>query len=75
MLIYSNDNKNFVFDLADLVRNSKIEITIHDNLNETTTTTIEDTTKKYTYTGTASTVKFRFNFNYTDSLGLRTSWN
>ena len=74
MLIYGQD-KNYVFDLADLVRNSKIEITIHDNLNETTTTTIEDTTKKYTYTGTASKVKFRFNFNYTDSLGLRTSWN
>ena len=47
MLVYSQD-KNYTFDLADLVKNSKIEITIHDNLNETTniiTDTYADFTK------------------------------
>ena len=34
MLVYGQE-KDFVFDLADLVKNSKIEITVHDNLNET----------------------------------------
>ena len=46
MLVYSND-KNYTFDLADLVKNSKIEITIHDNLNETTNV-VTDTYTDYT---------------------------
>lgn len=46
MLVYSND-KNYTFDLADLVKNSKIEITIHDNLNETTNI-VTDTYTDYT---------------------------
>ena len=46
MLVYSQD-KNYTFDLADLVKNSKIEITIHDNLNETTNV-VTDTYTDYT---------------------------
>ena len=46
MLVYSND-KNYTFDLADLVKNSKIEITVHDNLNETTNV-VTDTYTDYT---------------------------
>lgn len=52
MLLISQD-KQYTFDLADLVRNSKIEITIHDNLEETTTIVKETYDQKYIYTGSA----------------------
>ena len=52
MLLISQDKK-YTFDLADLVRNSKIEITIHDNLEETTTKTTETYNQKYIYKGSA----------------------
>ncbi len=63
MLVYSNNDKDYVFDLANLVRNSQIEITIHDNLQDTTTTTVESHTEKYHYEGEAD-VKF----NYTNTI-------
>ncbi len=53
MLLISND-KRFVFDLADSVRNSKIEITVHDNLKETTTKKTEKYVRNYEYKGTMS---------------------
>lgn len=46
MLVYSNDKK-YTFDLADLVKNSKIEITVHDNLNKNKTV-VTDTYTDYT---------------------------
>ncbi|MBR0427707.1 MAG: C40 family peptidase [Clostridia bacterium] len=61
MLIYSND-KSYTFDLADLVRNSQIEITIHDNYNKTKTVTKEERTTDYKYTGQAN-VKFDYTYN------------
>ena len=63
MLVYSNNDKDYVFDLANLVRNSQIEITIHDNLQDTTTTTVVSHTEKYHYEGEAD-VKF----NYTNTI-------
>lgn len=45
MLLIGKD-KNFVFDLANLVYNSEFEITVHDNLNITKTTDIQRYTKK-----------------------------
>ena len=50
MLLISQDKK-YVFDLADTVRNSKIEITVFDNLKETTTTQDENYVRHYDYTG------------------------
>ena len=44
MLVYSQD-KDYVFDLAKLVDNSKIEITIHDNYTKTTNIVAESYTK------------------------------
>ena len=53
MLLISQDKK-YVFDLADTVRNSKIEITVHDNLKETTTTKKENYVRDYIYTAQLS---------------------
>ena len=64
MLIYSND-KDFTFDLADIVRNSQIEITIHDNLQENKTTITENRTQEYHYSGSAD-----IKMNYTGSLSV-----
>lgn len=61
MLIYSQDKK-FTFDLADLVRNSKIEITIHDKLQETTTNVTESHTQEFYYSGHAN---IKMNYKYT----------
>lgn len=61
MLIYSQDKK-FTFDLADLVRNSQIEITIHDNLQETTTNVTESYTQEFHYSGHAN---IKMNYKYT----------
>ena len=59
MLVYSND-KDYTFDLADLVKNSKIEITIHDNLNETTNI-VTDTYTDYTKIHAEADVNIEFN--------------
>lgn len=64
MLIYSN-NKNYTFELADLVRNSQIEITIHDNYNETITKTTEEKRYNYYYEGQANT---EFKYSYTQQV-------
>ena len=53
MLLTSGD-KPYTFDLADLVRNSKIEITVHDNYNETKTISTETIKYERTYTGKAN---------------------
>lgn len=53
MLLISED-KRYVFDLADTVRNSKIEITVFDNLKETTTVKTENYVRNYDYTGKMS---------------------
>ena len=45
-LLTISQRKEFVLDLADLVRDSEIEITIHDNLTITTTTTVDEYTNK-----------------------------
>ena len=58
MLVYSQD-KNYTFDLADLVKNSKIEITIHDNLNDTTNI-ITDTYTDYTKINAEADVNISF---------------
>ena len=58
MLVYSQDKK-YTFDLADLVKNSKIEITIHDNLNDTTNI-ITDTYTDYTKINAEADVNISF---------------
>ena len=45
LTVMGND-ENFPLDLAELVYNSKIEITVHDNLTVTTNTTTENYTKQ-----------------------------
>ena len=65
MLLISQDKK-YTFDLADLVRNSQIEITIHDNYNETKTVTKEEKTTDYKYTGQANV---KYNYSYKDISG------
>lgn len=45
MLVITED-KNFVFDLADLVYDSEIEITVHDNLTTNTNVNVYTYTKK-----------------------------
>ena len=63
MLVYSND-KDYTFDLADLVKNSKIEITIHDNLNETTNI-VTDTYTDYTKIDAEADVNIIYDYVYT----------
>lgn len=58
MLVYSND-KDYTFDLADLVKDSKIEITVHDNLNETTNI-VTDTYTDYTKINAEADVNINF---------------
>ena len=60
MLLISQD-KDYTFDLADLVRNSQIEITIHDNYNETKTETTNKQYYEYTYIGKAN-AKFKYSY-------------
>lgn len=45
-LLITSQSKDLVMDLADLVYNSKIEITIYDNLNVNTSVKVEQYTKK-----------------------------
>ena len=45
-LLVISEEKDFVFDLADLVYNSEIEITVHDNLSENTNITTDTYTKQ-----------------------------
>ena len=45
-LLVIGEDKDFVLGLADLVYNSEIEITVHDNLTVTTNTKIDTYTKK-----------------------------
>ena len=58
-LLVITEDKDFVMELAELVYNSEIEITVHDNLTEVTTITTESYTKKENYTtdGSASVYK------------------
>lgn len=49
-LLVIGQEKEFVFDLADLVYNSQIEITVHDNLTENTTVTEDTYESTETYT-------------------------
>ena len=63
MLVYSQD-KDYVFDLAKLVDNSKIEITIHDNYTETTNIVIDEYTKyRKIYTTANANVEYYY-FDY-----------
>lgn len=51
-LLVISDDKDFVFELADLVYNSEIEVTVHDNLTVTTDTdawTYDQENKTETY--------------------------
>ena len=60
MLVYSQD-KDYVFDLAKLVDNSKIEITIHDNYTETTNIVTDKYTKyKRLYTTAGADVDYKY---------------
>ena len=61
MLLVSKD-RAYTFDLAGLVKNSKIEITVHDNYNKTTTVDTEDYTTNYYYEGQANA---DFKYKYT----------
>ena len=77
MLVYSQD-KNYTFDLADLVKNSKIEITIHDNYTETTNiVTDKYTNYKKVYTTANARVNYKYNYKKTvtttDSKGKTTT--
>ena len=60
MLVYSED-KEYTFDLANLVKNSKIEITIHDNFSDIKTV-VTDTYTDITRIKTEASV----NLKYTD---------
>ena len=65
MLVYSQD-KDYVFDLAELVDNSKIVITIHDNYTETKNIV----TDRYTYykkESTTAKADVSYRYKYTDS--------
>lgn len=63
MLVYSQD-KDYVFDLAKLVDNSKIEITIHDNYTKTTNVVIDRYTKyKKIYTTAKANITYYY-FDY-----------
>lgn len=52
-LLVVSDDKDFVFDVADLVYNSEIELTIHDNYSENTSSE----TEKYVRTVTTTNSK------------------
>lgn len=45
-LLVIGQEKNFIFDLADLVYDSEIEITVHDNLTKNTNVSVDTYTKK-----------------------------
>lgn len=49
-LLVAGEDKDFVLELADLVQNSELEITIYDNLTVVTTETVEDVQKTLTTT-------------------------
>lgn len=63
MLVITED-KDFVMDLADLVYNSKIDITVHDNLTKTTNVTVDTyTEKKKTNTTAKISINYRDDAN------------
>ena len=68
MLVYSND-KEYTFDLAQLVKNSKIEITIHDNLNKNTTI-VTDTYTDYTKIHAEADVNIEYDEIHTSSIPI-----
>lgn len=45
-LLVVGENRNFIFELADLIYNSDIQITIHDNLTVNTDTDVEHSTQR-----------------------------
>lgn len=45
-LLVVGQEKDFIFDLAELVYNSQIEITVHDNLTKNTNVSVDTYTKK-----------------------------
>lgn len=63
MLLVSRD-QSYTFDLAGLVKNSKIEITAHDNYNKTKTVDTEDYTTNYYYEGQAN-ASFKYKYTIT----------
>ena len=65
MLVYSQD-KDYVFDLAKLVDNSKIEITIHDNYTVTTNIVTDNYTNyKKIHTTASAHVNYRYKYQKT----------
>ena len=58
-LLVMSEDKSFVMDLADLVLNSKLEITVHDNVTTDTNVNVKTYTKKKK-TVTNATVKVEY---------------
>lgn len=64
-LLVITEDKDFVLEIADLVYNSKIEITVHDNL------TVNTNVNVYTYTKKERTeTSAKVSVNYNDISGL-----
>ena len=70
-LLVVGKEKNFVFDLAELVYNSELVITVHDNLSTNTNVSVDTYTKK-TKTVTSDV---RVNVKYSSTRTSYDSWD
>lgn len=75
-LLVVGEDKDFVLGLADLVYNSDIEITVHDNLTVDTNTVVKTyTKKKRTDTEATVTVNYGADANSTTPSTVSGSWS